>query len=166
MRHYYRSFRSFKAFPCGWRRYAVAGYSASDSDRPQAEASSNFQESRHRHGHRGGSFGARRPLRYLSYRLDLNESQQRSVAAILERLKLDREQAKLDEQKTVAQLATLVTGDTISVDGFQQALAPRVDSARNLQTAIAKALQELTDLLDTDQREELAHLMQSGAFRI
>ena len=60
----------------------------------------------------------------------------------------------------------MVTGDAISVDGFQQALAPRVDSALNLQTAIAKAMQELTDLLDADQREELAHLLRSGAFRI
>lgn len=163
MRHFYRSYRSFKAFPCGWRRYAVAGYSAPTDD-PGAEPS--YQESRHRHGHRGGSFGARRPLRYLSYRLDLDERQQRTLAAILERLKIDREQARLDEQKTVSEVATMVTGDTISVDVFQQALAPRVDSARNLQTAIAKAMQELTDLLDADQREELAHLLRSGAFRI
>jgi hypothetical protein len=165
MRHFYRSYRSFKTFPCGWKRYAFAGYTA-PRDEPAAQQQANFHESRHRHGHRGGSFGARRPLRYLSYRLDLDERQQRALAAILERLKIDREQARLDEQKTVSEVATMVTGDTISVDGFQQALAPRVNSARNLQTAIAKAMQELTDLLDADQREELAHLLRSGAFRI
>ena len=160
MRHFYRSHRSFRTFPCGWQRYAAAGGSMETSDSP------NYQESRHRHGHRGGSFGARRPLRYLSYRLDLDERQQRQVAAILERVKMEREQAKLDEKKTVSELAGMVTGETVSVDGFQQALAPRVDSARNLQTALAKALQEMVDLLDTDQREELAHLLRSGAFRV
>jgi len=160
MRHFYRSHRSFRAFPCGWQRYVTAGGSMETGDSP------SYQESRHRHGHRGGSFGARRPLRYLSYRLDLDERQQRQVAAILERVKVEREQAKLDEKKTVSDLASVVTGETVSVDGFQQALAPRVDSARNLQTALAKALQELVDLLDTDQREEFAHLMRSGAFRV
>jgi hypothetical protein len=165
MRHFYRSYRSLRAFPCGWKRYAVAGYTTPVDD-SEADEQPSYQESRHHSGHRGGSFGARRPLRYLSYRLDLDESQQRTLAAILERLKIDREQAKLDEQKTVSEVATMVTGETISVDGFQQALAPRVDSARNLQIAIAKAMQELTDLLDVDQREELAHLLRSGAFRI
>ena len=160
MRHFYRSHRSFRTFPCGWQRYATAGGSMETDDSP------SYQESRHRHGNRGGSFGARRPLRYLSYRLDLDERQQRQVAGILERVKVEREQAKLDEKKTVSNLAGVVTGETVSVDGFQQALAPRVDSARNLQTALAKALQELVDLLDSDQREELAHLMRSGAFRV
>lgn len=160
MRHFYRSHRSFRTFPCSWQRYATAGGSMETDDSP------SYQESRHRHGHRGGSFGARRPLRYLSYRLDLDERQQRQVAGILERVKVEREQAKLDEKKTVSQLASVVTGETVSVDGFQQALAPRVESARNLQTALAKALQELVDLLDSDQREELAHLMRSGAFQV
>jgi hypothetical protein len=159
MRHFYRSCRTN---PCGWHRYAYATASAEDRG---AQRSARWESRRHRHG-RGGNFGARRPLRYLSYQLDLDETQQRAVAAILERLKLDREQAALDEQKTISTMAELVTGEQVSVDGFQQALAPRVESARTLQTAIAKAMQELADVLDGDQREELAHLLRSGAFKI
>ena len=40
------------------------------------------------------------------------------------------------------------------------------DSARELQTEIASALQALSDLLDADQREELSYLMRTGAFRV
>lgn len=159
----YHLYRSCRTFPRGFRHYAYAAGPdhAESQTRPQ-----RWQSSRHRHGHRGGSFGARRPLRYLSYRLDLDEQQQRTLAAILERLKLDREQAKLDEQKTVSAMADLVTAERVSVDGFQQALAPRMESARNLQAAIAKAMQELADMLDPDQREEFAHLLRSGAFKL
>lgn len=162
MRHFYQSCRSYRTNPCGWHRYA---YAAGPSEEQTPRRAARWESRAHRHG-RGGSFGARRPLRYLSYQLDLDERQQRSVAAILDRLKLDREQAKLDEQKTVSNMAELVRGERVSVDGFQQALAPRVESARNLQAAIAKAMQELADILDSDQREELAHLLRSGAFII
>jgi hypothetical protein len=160
MRHFYQSCRSYRTIPYGLRGYA---YAAGPNEEQTSGRAARWENRRHRHG---GSFGARRPLRYLSYQLDLDETQQRSVAAILERLKLDREQARLDEQKTVSNMADLVTGERVSVDGFQQALAPRVESARNLQAAIAKAMQELADILDSDQRQELAHLLRSGAFRI
>jgi Spy/CpxP family protein refolding chaperone len=158
MRHFYRSYWTSRAFPCGVRRHAFAGCSNDTGDQQ------TFQESRH--SHRSGIFGARRPLRYLSYRLDLDAAQQRQVAAILDRLKIDREQARLDEKKTLSELATMVSSTPPSVDAFQQALAPRVDAARNLQTSAAKAMQELVDLLDSDQREELSQLIRSGAFRI
>ncbi len=160
MRHFYKSCRSNRTTLCGWSGYALA---SGPAEEPTPRRAARWESRSHG---RGGSFGARRPLRYLSYQLDLDERQQRSVAGVLDRLKLDREQARLDEQKTVSTMAELVTGDSISVDGFQQALAPRVESARNLQAAIAKTMQELADILDPDQREELAHLLRSGAFKI
>ena len=162
MRHFFQSCRSYRTNSCVWRGYA---YAAGPAEEQPSSRATRWETRRHRRG-AGGSFGAGRPLRYLSYQLDLDERQQRSVAAILDRLKLDREQAKLDEQKTISTMAGLVTGEQVSVDGFQQALAPRVESARNLQVAIAKAMQELADILDSDQREELAHLLRSGAFKI
>jgi len=157
MRHFYRSYWTSRAFPCALRRHAFAGFSDDVGQQ-------TFHESRY--GHRSGGFGARRPLRYLSYRLDLDERQQRLVAAILDRLKIDREQARLDEKKTLSELAGVVSAAEISVEAFQRALAPRVDSARDLQTSAAKAMQELVEVLDADQREELSQLILSGAFRI
>ena len=120
----YHLYRSCRTFPCGFRRYAYASdayasdtYASGAGHADSKARAQRWQSSRHRHSHRGGSFGARRPLRYLSYRLDLDEQQQRTLAAILERLKLDREQAKLDEQKTVSAMADLVTAESVSVDG-------------------------------------------------
>ena len=66
------------------------------------------REHRGRRGHRSGNFGVRRPLRYLSYQLDLDESQRRQVAAALDSVKIEREQMALDEKKMVSELADLV----------------------------------------------------------
>ena len=135
------------------RRYAYASaYNDPQSQRP-------FFESRQ---HRRGNFGVRRPLRYLSYQLDLDEQQKRSVAAVLDRLKIEREQGRLDHKKTVSALADLVTREDVSVEELRAALAPRLASSENLQIAIAKAVQEIVTLLDPDQREEFGHLMRSG----
>jgi hypothetical protein len=139
------------------RRYAYASaYHDAKSEQP-------FYESRE---HRRGSFGVRRPLRYLSYQLDLDEQQRRRIAAVLERLKIEREQGALDQKKTVAGLADLVTREDVSIDELRKALAPRVQSTENLQMAIARAVQEIVALLDSDQREEFAHLLRSGALKL
>ena len=39
------------------------------------------------HSSHGSSFGVRRPLRYLSHKLDLDDSQTRRLAAVLNQLK-------------------------------------------------------------------------------
>ena len=114
-----------------------------------------------RHGR--GNFGVRRPLRYLTYQLDLDEAQTRKVAAILDQLKHEREQAKLDESRTVSNMAELVTNPDLSVDMLKEALAPRVDAAERLQAAVARAIQQMAVVLDPDQREEFAYLLTSKA---
>lgn len=112
------------------------------------------------------SFGVRRPLRYLTYHLDLDASQSRKVAAILNRLKTEREQAALDERRTVATLADLMTGDAPATEQLDAALRPRLDSADRLRREIARAVRELYDALDADQRERLADLMRSGTITV
>ena len=138
------------------RRYAYASAFNEQAEQP-------FYESRH---HRRGNFGVRRPLRYLSYQLDLDEQQRRRIAAVLDRLKMEREQGKLDEKKTVSELASLVTNETVSVDELRKTLEPRVKSTENLQIAIAKAVQEIVEVLDQDQREEFAYLLRSGVLNL
>ena len=139
-----------------YRRYAYASAFSEHAEQP-------FYESRN---HRRGSFGVRRPLRYLSYQLDLDEQQRRRIAAVLDRLKMEREQGKLDEKKTVSELASLVTNESVSVDELRKTLEPRVKSTENLQIAIAKAVQEIVAVLDPDQREEFAYLLRSGVLNL
>ena len=88
--------------------------------------------------------------------------ERRRIAAALDRLKMEREQGKLDKKKTVSDLADLVTRENVSVDELRKALAPRLESTENLQMAIARAVQEIVAVLDADQREDIAHLLRSG----
>jgi len=105
-------------------------------------------------------------LRYLAYHLDLDDGQVRRIAAIMDRLKTEREQAKLDEARTVTTLASLVTNPEAGVDMFKEALAPRVESAERLQLAIARAVQDIVAELDAEQREDFAYLLNSKTFVI
>ncbi len=132
-----------------------------------AAAHRNSHESRRRRGHHGGgSFGVRRPLRWLGYQLDLDDGQMRRIAAILDRLKTEREQASLDEARTVTEIASLVTRADVSVDELKDALAPRVASAERLQLAVARAVQEIVAELDQDQREDFAYLLNAKGFTL
>ena len=147
-----------------------------DRDRSSGERSRStwyaHREHRGRRGHRSGSFGVRRPLRYLSYQLDLDESQRRQVAAALDSVKIEREQMALDEKKMVSQLADLVHAggadaeSKLSTDALKEALSPRVDSSERLQKRIAKALKQIVEVLDPDQRQEFAYLIRTGDFRV
>jgi len=94
----------------------------------------------------------------------MDDGQVRRIAAILDRLKTEREQAKLDEARTVTKLAALVTNPEVGVDMFKEALAPRVESAERLQLAIARAVQDIVTELDAEQREDFAYLLNSKAF--
>jgi hypothetical protein len=94
----------------------------------------------------------------------MDDGQVRRIAAILDRLKTEREQAKLDEARTVTNLAALVTNPEVGVDMFKEALAPRVESAERLQLAIARAVQDIVTELDAEQREDFAYLLNSKAF--
>ena len=142
---------------CNWwsRRYAYA-YAAPHQSR-------SYYESRR---HRRSGFGVRRPLRYLGYQLDLDEDQMRKVAAILDALKVEREQGSLDEKKTVSELANIVTKGDVSVDELRDVLKPRIDSAGRLQLAVARAVLEMVEVLDEDQREEFAYLLRNGTVRL
>ncbi|MEE4280432.1 MAG: hypothetical protein V2I41_00705 [Pseudomonadales bacterium] len=142
-------------------RYAY-GHSGS-----QEPVQSNVYQARGRRGghHGGGSyFGVRRPIRYLAYQLDLDDAQTRKIAAVLDRLKVEREQAKLDEARTVIEVASLVTQPELSVEQLKEALAPRVTSAEHLQIAVAKAMHDIVCELDPEQREDFAYLLNSKAF--
>lgn len=143
-----------------WRLAYASHYSTKHcSDKNQNDKT--HYESRWQH--RGGSnFGVRRPLRYLTHRLDLDDSQTRRMASVLNQLKTEREQAELDEKRTVAAMANLLAEGTPTLDEVRQALSGRVKSAEQLKEETAKAVVTICDFLDDDQRNEFVNLLLTG----
>ncbi len=114
----------------------------------------------------GGSFGVRRPLRFLAYKLDLDERQVSELAAILDELKIDRAQAAVDHRRSTSTLADVVAADAFDAAKAKQATDERVQSADRVQGAVARALAKIHALLQPEQRAKLAYLLRTGALSI
>jgi Spy/CpxP family protein refolding chaperone len=125
-----------------------------------------------RHGHHGddfgdgGSFGVRRPLRFLAYKLNLSEEQVTQLARILDELKTERAQAAVDDRRTVSAFA-----DALGLEQFDEARAKeggdlRVKSAERLRDAVVKALSRIHAVLDSGQRAQLAYLIRTGVLSL
>src|SRR6202000_866410 len=75
-------------------------------------------------GFGGGPFGVRRPLRFLAYKLELDEKQVGELARVLNELKTERAQAEVDQRRTTAAFADAVGGasfdDGKASEGAQQ----------------------------------------------
>ena len=61
-------------------------------------------------GFGGGAFGVRRPLRFLAYKLELDERQVAELARILDELKTERAQAEVDRRRSLSAFADAVRG--------------------------------------------------------
>jgi Spy/CpxP family protein refolding chaperone len=123
-----------------------------------------------RHGHddfgEGGSFGVRRPLRFLAYKLNLSEEQVAQLAKILDELKTERAQAAVDDRRTVSAFA-----DALGLEQFDESRAReggdlRVKSGERLRDAVVKALGKIHALLDSGQRAQLAYLIRTGVLSL
>ena len=117
-------------------------------------------------GSEGGAFGVRRPLRFLAYKLGLNENQVIEMARLLNELKTERAQAAVDDRRAQSALADVLAGET-----FDEALANRGIELRRqgderLGQAVVKALGGFHKLLNAEQRERLAYLVRTGALMI
>jgi len=110
----------------------------------------------------GGAFGVRRPLRFLAYKLELNESQVSELARILSELKTERAQADVDSRRTVAGFADALCGPSFDEAKAHEAAALRVKSAERLRDAVLKALGRIHAILNEEQRNKLAYLIRTG----
>jgi hypothetical protein len=117
-------------------------------------------------GDGGGGFGVRRPLRFLAYKLELDERQVSELARVLNELKTERAQAEVDRRRTVAGLADAVAGSEYDAAKAQEAGALRVSSAERVRDAVLRALQQIHGLLDDEQRKRLAYLIRTGTLVI
>lgn len=114
----------------------------------------------------GGSFGVRRPLRFLAHRLDLKEEQVAELARVLDDLKTERAQGAVDHRRTTASFADAIGATTFDEAKVSEAADARVKSAERLRTAVVKALGRIHALLDDEQRAKLAYLLRTGALAI
>lgn len=117
-------------------------------------------------GFGGGSFGVRRPLRFLAYKLELDERQVAGLARILDVLKTERAQGEVDRRRTLSAFADAVGGETFDQARAKEAADLRVATAERLREAVTKALAQIHALLDNDQRERLAYLIRTGALAL
>ena len=118
-------------------------------------------------GHFGDSgLGVRRPLRFLAYKLELNEKQVAELAKILADLKTERAQADVDARRTLASFADAVAGEQFDQATANQAAQLRVGSAERLRDAVVRALGRLHAVLDPEQRERLAYLIRTGTLTL
>jgi hypothetical protein len=117
-------------------------------------------------GEDGGGFGVRRPLRFLAYKLELDEAQVEKLARVLDELKIERAQGAVDLRRSSATLADAVEGDTLDAAGLANAAAERAKSAERLAQAVSKALTKIHELLSPKQRGQLAYLIRTGTLSI
>jgi Spy/CpxP family protein refolding chaperone len=111
----------------------------------------------------GGAFGVRRPLRYLAYKLDLDDAQVAELAKVLHELKTERAQAEVDGRRSMAAFADAVAGESFDEAKATVGASLRVGGAERLRDATIKALGRLHSVLDPEQRERLAYLIRTGA---
>ena len=114
------------------------------------------------HGGGGGEFGVRRPLRFLAYKLELDEKQVGELARILDALKTERAQAEVDQRRTTAAFADAVGGASFDESKAGEGAQLRVQSAERLKNAVTLALRQIHAVLTEEQRQRLAYLIRTG----
>jgi Spy/CpxP family protein refolding chaperone len=116
------------------------------------------------HGDFGsGAFGVRRPLRFLAFKLGLDEAQIGALARILDELKTERAQAEVDARRALGALADAIGAPTFDAEKARQGATLRVAGAERLRDAVVNALGQLHALLTPEQRARLAYLIRTGA---
>ena len=90
-----------------WGAWAGCGPAVRGGGWDRHEASGS-----HHGEYASGAFGVRRPLRFLAYKLQLDETQVGELARILDELKTERAQAEVDGRRTVSALADAISGDS------------------------------------------------------
>ena len=107
--------------------------------------------------------GVRRPLRFLAWKLQLDEPQVKQLATILDQLKIERAQAEVDDRRAVSMLAEAAEGESFDRAKADEAAALRTKSAERVQKKVAESLERLHALLSSEQRGRLAYLLRTGA---
>src|SRR5438552_8033200 len=60
-------------------------------------------------------FGVRRPLRFLAYKLELDDKQIEQLARILDELKTERAQSAVDDRRSLSEFADALAGEAFDI---------------------------------------------------
>jgi hypothetical protein len=141
---------------CGCARREESGHGCRRPER-------RFEHHHYPGAETGSPFGVRRPLRFLAWKLGLDEAQVAGLADVLSTLKTERAQSEVDQRRTLGVYADAVSGDTFDGARADEAVAERVKSAERLEREVRKAIERIHALLSEDQRARLAYLIRTGA---
>jgi Spy/CpxP family protein refolding chaperone len=147
-----------------WRHaYAAACWQQACSEASSSPASNRQQHSMFSWSS-GPTFGVRRPLRHLAWKLNLNETQVRDVVDVLDRLKTAYNQARLDQDRSTSEVAAVFSATEFDSERVSAALATRTRATDVLNQELLGAVKRIFELLSEEQRREFAYLLRSGAF--
>ena len=107
-------------------------------------------------------FGVRRPLRFLAYKLELDDKQVAELARILDELKTERAQVAVDDRRALSDFADALAGDAFDAARASAGGDRRVEAARRLRETLNRSLQQIHAMLNPDQRARLAYLIRTG----
>ena len=114
----------------------------------------------------GGSFGVRRPLRFLAWKLELDEKQVAEVAKVLADIKTERAQGDVDARRAAALLADLAAAAEFDEAKAKEAANLKVRSAERVRDELVQMLSRLHAILSPEQREKLAYLIRTGTLQL
>jgi Spy/CpxP family protein refolding chaperone len=152
----------WRARRCAEHRAAAGGWGAEGASRRERWEYAMAGDDDPAFGFGGGHFGVRRPLRFLAYRLGLDEAQVGELAKILDEIKTERAQAAVDHRRALSAFADAISGEAFDEAKANAGAASRLQSAERLRGAVVTALGRLHRLLEPQQRERLAYLIRTG----
>src|SRR5262245_53137227 len=145
-----------------WRHaYASAYWQHACSEARNQHPHSGFRQSMYTWS-QGPSFGMRRPLRHLAWKLQLSESQIRDVVDVLDRLKTAYSQARLDQDRSTSEVAAVFSAPEFNGERVSTALATRTRATDVLNGELLAAIKRIYELLNEEQRHQFAYLLRSG----
>jgi len=112
------------------------------------------------------SLRVRRPLRFLTYKLGLQDNQVAELARILDEIKTERAQVAVDHRRALSAFADAIESDAFDETRAASGAQVRVQSAERLRGAVLNALSRLHKILDAEQRSRLAYLIRTGTLSI
>ena len=112
------------------------------------------------------NFGVRRPLRFLAYKLELDDKQIEQLARILDELKTERAQSAVDDRRSLSEFADALAGEAFDIPKAAAGADRRVESSRRLRDAVVRALQQIHAILNPEQRAKLAYLIRTGVLLV
>ena len=147
-----------------WRHaYAAAYWQQACSDASNRSASNQSRHSMFSWSS-GPTFGVRRPLRHLAWKLNLSETQVRDIVDVLDRLKTAYNQARLDQDRSTSEVAAVFSATEFNSERVSSALSTRTRATEVLNQELLGAVRRIFELLNEEQRREFAYLLRSGAF--